>query len=175
MVTYRLAQSTDAVRIAALHAQSWQTHNSGIWAAAYLDGPVVADRLAVWTARLQQPAANQHLLVAEQAGQLVCFACTYFNEEPQYGTLLDNLHVATRVQGQGIGKKLMQLAAAAAYPRFPDAKFHLWALEENHAARKFYERLGGENVETTPCENPDGTYSPACRYVWASARVLAGD
>jgi ribosomal protein S18 acetylase RimI-like enzyme len=171
MVTYRLAQDTDAARIAALHAQSWQTHYAGIWTAAYLDGPVVADRLAVWQERFQQPRENQHIVIAEASHLLVGFACTYFNEEPLYGTLLDNLHVATQVQGQGIGKKLMQLAAEAALRQYPEAKFHLWVLEENHAARKFYERLGGENVETTSCENPDGTYSPACRYVWATAWI----
>jgi hypothetical protein len=66
----------------------------------------------------------------------------------------------------------MAAAAKLAYEQSQSSLLYLWVLEENKAARAFYERLQGENVETTSMKNPDGSYSQVCRYVWIDLGVL---
>lgn len=163
---YRVASAKDAAAIALLHAQSWQRHYRGIWADAFLDGPVTANRREVWNKRLTQPAENQQIILAELNGQLVGFVCMFAEADAQYGALLDNLHVSNALQGQGIGKALMLRAAAWLYDRDSAATFYLWVLERNEAARKFYDHLGGEQVELLEVANPDGSSSPCYRYLW---------
>ncbi len=171
-ITYRPARSTDAERIALLHANSWQENYRGIWQDQFLDHDVIADRLKVWQGKLQHPAPNQFTLLAESAGELVGFVCGYTNYDDHWGTLLDNLHVAKHYKGSGIGKKLIREFALWANENAPASKLYLWVLEENRAARKFYDYLGGVSQEVVLLENPDKSFSPCCRYVWPEARVL---
>jgi len=166
MITYRVANPADAEAIAQLHAQSWQRHYRGIWSDAFLDGPVTANRMELWKKRFSTPKEDQYVVVAESADQLVGFVCMYAEDDPQYGALLDNLHVSSILQGKGVGKELMQKAAAWLYARDPAAMFYLWVLAENETARQFYEHLGGEKVELVAVQNPDGSYSDCYRYVW---------
>jgi ribosomal protein S18 acetylase RimI-like enzyme len=171
-IDYRHATITDSVDIAQLHARSWQQHYAGIWSQDYLNGPVVTDRLAVWQQRLQAPANNQQVIIAESDDILVGFTCIFIKNDDRYGTLLDNLHVSSTFQGKGIGRQLMAAAAKLANEQSQSSLLYLWVLEENKAARAFYERLQGENVETTSMKNPDGTYSRVCRYAWINSGLL---
>src|SRR6185436_17727278 len=95
----RTATLADAEAIASLHADSWRTTYRGAMRDAYLDGDVVTERRAVWQERLATPAPNQHVLVAEQAGAVVGFACAYGGADAVWGTELDNLHVRRGMQG----------------------------------------------------------------------------
>ena len=52
---FRLAASDDAQAVADLHARSWRRHYRGAYSDAFLDGDVIADRLAVWADRLREP------------------------------------------------------------------------------------------------------------------------
>jgi GNAT superfamily N-acetyltransferase len=45
---------------------------------------------------------------------------------------------------------------------------HLWVLEENHAARRFYDRHGGAVEGRQMLEIVPGTFVPELRYVWRS-------
>jgi len=53
-VEIRLSQAADARDIAKLHADSWRRHYRGAYSDRYLDGDLDADRLAVWTERLNE-------------------------------------------------------------------------------------------------------------------------
>ena len=55
MINFRIATKTDAAIIAALHAQSWQQHYHNVLSKEYLNGPILQERLEVWTKRLNQP------------------------------------------------------------------------------------------------------------------------
>ena len=57
------------------------------------DGPVFEDRRIVWEKRLAEPPANQFVVLAEEEGDGVGFACAYGRDDPRWGTLLDNIHV----------------------------------------------------------------------------------
>src|SRR6185369_4532125 len=61
----RDATGDDAPAIAALHAESWRTTYRGALRDDYLDGHIVRERTTVWRGRLDQPAANQRVVVAE--------------------------------------------------------------------------------------------------------------
>ncbi|MFY1687352.1 GNAT family N-acetyltransferase [Plantactinospora sp. WMMB782] len=69
VVTFRAAAAGDADRVAALHAESWRRHYRGAYADAFLDGDVFADRRAVWSARLADPAPQDVTVLAEVPGQ----------------------------------------------------------------------------------------------------------
>jgi predicted N-acetyltransferase YhbS len=104
----RLATEADAGRIAELHAESWRRTYRGMLRDDFLDGKVVENRLSVWRDRLGSPRPNQHVAVAESDGELDGFICAFGDEDPRWGTLIDNLHVRHRLHKSGIGRSLMR-------------------------------------------------------------------
>lgn len=173
MITYREAIPKDADAIARLHAQSWQQHYRGIMRDDYLDQQVLDDRLAVWRERFSHPKATQHIIVAVEDEKLCGFACTYSHYDPQWGALLDNLHVLPAWQGRGVGKALISASAQWASQQDAKAGFYLWVFEENTKARAFYDSQGAVNQEKVMVDNPDGGKAPVFRYVWAEPALLA--
>jgi GNAT superfamily N-acetyltransferase len=168
------AAAEDAGRIAALHADSWQRHYRHSWPNDYLDGPVVEDRRKIWLMRLVEPKANQFVLLAEEGDELVGFACAFGGDDPDYGTLLDNLHVRHDQQGRGTGAELVRRVARWTRDHYPDKPLFLWALEKNTGARRLYERLGAENAGTEAHPTPGGGVANAVRYVWPDLDALVG-
>src|SRR5262249_2424938 len=100
---YREATYTDRLAIATLHAESWRSTYRGSYQDAFLDGPAFGGRKRVWQRRVAHPPANQFVVVAEEQADIVGFACAYGQDDPRWGTLLDNLHVRPALQRQGIG------------------------------------------------------------------------
>jgi GNAT superfamily N-acetyltransferase len=174
---FRHANIEDAHRIAALHADSWRRHYRGAYADSYLDGDVENDRRSVWSARLATPS-NTTTILAEQDGRLLGFVHVEFDEDPRWGSLLDNLHVVNDQRGTGIGSKLLTRAAQAVDRQATQAGMYLWVLALNTAAQQFYLAKGAECVETVPMStapgnparlngNPDGL-----RMVWPDVAPL---
>jgi len=172
-VRIRQARESDADDVARLHAASWRTAYRGALSDAYLDGPIEAERAALWRGRLGQPAENQLVLVAESAGQMVGFACAYGGHDPQWGTFLDNLHVLPELKRRGIGAQLMGEVASWSARNWPGQGIYLWVLESNLAARRFYAQLGGEDAGSDLWTPPDGSALPKLRIAWRNADVLS--
>jgi ribosomal protein S18 acetylase RimI-like enzyme len=176
---FRLAGPSDAEGVANLHAESWRRHYRGAYADAFLDGDVVADRLAVWTDKLREADPRRYTILAED-DRLVGFANTRFEDDPTWGTLLDNLHVADGHKRRGIASRLLALTAGAVVGRPLRTGLHLWVLEQNVEAQAFYEARGGRCVGRASVSPPGGiasrvTGSPAkLRYAWPKASVLLG-
>jgi ribosomal protein S18 acetylase RimI-like enzyme len=169
----RLARESDAESIARLHAASWRTAYRGSLSDAYLDGPIETERIELWRGRFAQPAENQFVVVAESNGRIVGFGCAYGGQDPQWGTFLDNLHVDPEHKRQGIGAQLMGRVASWSAAAYPGQGIYLWVLESNHAARRFYERLGAETAGSDIWNPPDGTALPKLRMVWRSVDALS--
>jgi len=169
----RLATPADADSIARLHAESWRTAYRGMYRDEYLDGDVVTDRIEVWTKRFSPPPDNQHVLLALEGDGLLGFVCAYGNSDPQWGTLVDNLHVSRDQQGQGFGRKLLAASAVWSKEQYPAALFHLWVLDGNTKARRFYESLGGRPAESKISVPPGGGSVLGWRYVWQGASLVA--
>jgi ribosomal protein S18 acetylase RimI-like enzyme len=168
----RVATDDDVAAIAALHVANWRSAYRGLLSDAYLDDEIVDERRAVWEARFAAPQANQYTIVAEVDGEFAGFAHSYADEDAEWGTLLDNLHVASEYQGSGLGRALMVETArwVEAKARLP--RFHLWVLEANTAARVFYERLGGRTVGSDVWEPPGGGVVADLRVAWTELDVL---
>jgi predicted N-acetyltransferase YhbS len=170
---FRLATLADAGAIAALHAESWRRNYRGAYSDAFLDGDVRADRLAVWTARLREPDPRGQTMIAEDDGGMVGFEHTIFEDDPNWGALVDNLHVDHGRKRQGVGSRLLGLAGRAAHER--GTGYYLWVLEQNRASRAFYEARGGKCVERAPVPAPGGVKSRlngapfGLRYAWTDA------
>ena len=172
MITYRVATADDAEPITQLHSLSWQQNYRGILADSFLDGPVLDNRRSVWQSRINQPTPDQHIIVAEDNAKICGLACAYANDNPVWGTLLDNLHVHRDWQGKGIGAALMQKTARWVQQYAPMSGLYLWVLADNINAQKFYDRMGGVNYEKVSLLNPDGNYADCFRYVWTDLTNL---
>ena len=177
-VRYRRAQSSDAPAIAALHADSWRHHYRGAYSDTFLDGDVAADRLEVWTRRLEELATPTNTIVAEADSVIVGFAHTILDEDPKWGTLLENLHVAHDWKCRGVGTQLVATGVQDLLERRAVAGLYLWVLEQNTAAQAFYEARGGTCVERSFAPPPGGeprrlVGAPRrLRYVWPDPSEL---
>ena len=172
---FRIAARRDAECIAALHAESWRRTYRGMMPDAFLDGPILSNRLEAWQARLDDDRPEQWICLALDACYLVGFICVLAQEDETWGACVDNLHVVTNFHRKGIGAGLMLQAGEWLSRKYAQSGVYLWAMEANEPARRFYERLGGRNVETMLKPDPGGGTAPNCRYAWASpAAVIEG-
>jgi GNAT superfamily N-acetyltransferase len=146
MLAIRAVTDADIDAIATVHVRTWQAGYAGIVPAEVLDALDPATNAA--RRRKLPPVAGTHTLVAEEDGVIVGF--TSFGpyriqgREDEYEREIGELYaiyVSPGRWGTGAGRALMAACrdglAAAGY-----AEFRLWVLEENHRARRFYERAG---------------------------------
>jgi ribosomal protein S18 acetylase RimI-like enzyme len=169
----RPATRDDVDGIAALHADSWRRNYRGAFLDSYLDGDVVADRLAVWTDRIAHAGPTERTIVAEQDGEFLGFAHTQFDEDPIWGALLDNLHVVHDHKGLGIGTNLLRETARAVLARPAPTGLYLWVLEQNTAAQAFYAARGGREVgRELRGPFPGGGTAVGFRIAWPDPSVL---
>jgi GNAT superfamily N-acetyltransferase len=168
----RTATAADAPAIAALHAASWRYAYRGTMSDDYLAGDVVSERLAVWTGRLNAPSSRQYVVIAESNDRAVGFACAYACEHPQWGSLLDNIHVDRSCSRTGIGTKLMQNVGSWCTRSAPTIPLYLWVLEINAEAQAFYKKLGATNVGRDLWDPPGGGSVPRRRFAWNDPSVL---
>jgi GNAT superfamily N-acetyltransferase len=175
---FRLAGPSDARAVAALHADSWRRHYRGAYSDAFLDGDVTADRLAVWTERLERRDPGCCTILAEDESGLIGFAHAVFDADPIWGALLDNMHVAHSHKRQGVGSDLLVQTAKAVAGRAQLTGLYLWVLEQNVDAQAFYEACGAGRVERSPVDPPGGVSgrlngSPhKLRYAWDDPSAL---
>ena len=141
-VEIRLTEAADARVIAKLHADSWRRHYRGAYSDRYLDGDLDADRLAVWTERLNSPGSSFTLL-AEHRHHPVGFAHVILDADSTWGALVDNLHVARAVQRSGVGTLLLDRVARIVIEHRPSSGIYLWVLEPNELGQAFYRARGG--------------------------------
>jgi ribosomal protein S18 acetylase RimI-like enzyme len=166
----RLGRAADAPAIAALQAESWRHTYRGFLADTYLDREVFADRDVVWRRRFGEPQETPVLtLVAEDHGTLVGFAHSYVDDDAEWGTLVDNLHVRPDRKRAGIATRLMGETAARLQQRGCTSGLYLWVVERNVPAQRFYEALGGCAAD----RGLAGGTVPTVRYVWHRLGVLS--
>lgn len=178
-VRLREATADDADAVARLHADSWRRHYRGAYADAFLDGDVLADRIAVWRERLREPDPHRCTLLAETS-RLIGFANSYLEDDPAWGALIDNLHVTAAHQRSGVGTRLLALTAEAIVERSPApaSGVYVWVLERNTAAQRFYDALGASRAAREPVTPPGGVPARLAgrpfklRYVWSDAATL---
>src|SRR5438445_9498694 len=178
-VRFRFAAASDAEPIAALHAGSWRRHYRGAFSDEFLGGDVATDRRIVWRERLADARADCCTIVAVESTRIVGFVHTILGEDPNWGALVDNLHVAHSHVRRGIGSRLFALTAQEVVEKRSGSGLYLWVLEENVIAQAFYRSRGGRCVERTEVLPPGGDLSrlkgapTKLRYAWPdSTRLL---
>jgi ribosomal protein S18 acetylase RimI-like enzyme len=177
-VRIRPAQAPDADSVARLHADSWRRHYRGAFADSYLDGDLDSDRRAAWSGRLARNEGAATVL-AELDGRLLGFVHVVFDDDPTWGSLVDNLHVVHDQHRGGIGRRLMAHAAKAVVDGAANPTMHLFVLEQNVAAQQFYQAIGGVCVERRPTAPPQGVPGnlsgtpSSLRMAWLDASTLA--
>jgi GNAT superfamily N-acetyltransferase len=165
---------SDALLLAEIHAASWRDAYRGLLRDAYLDSEVVADRISVWSERMQHADPACFGFMAEMDGTPAGFVFLRGADDAQWGTLLDNIHVLPHFKGRGIGLRLIEAAARETARRHPGERVYLWVFEQNLRARRFYARLGGRDAERVVQPAPGGGTLPEWRVVWDNpAQLLA--
>src|SRR3569832_824925 len=106
------AKPEHATAVAALHAASWNATYSSVLSQSYLREVVPAERKAVWQESIARPKAKQCVLVAEEYGDVVGFACSFIGLHPELGSYLVNLLVRQSHLGQCLGACLLVEVAA---------------------------------------------------------------
>jgi ribosomal protein S18 acetylase RimI-like enzyme len=169
--TYR-----EADRIAALHADSWRRHYRGAYSDAYLDGDVDTDRQEVWRSRLADPMRGHITVIARHDDEILGFAHTVPDEDPVWGSQLENLHVRSDLKRGGVGSRLLSETAERLVRLRTTGSLHLWVLDQNAAAQAFYTARGGSRVETElRGPFPGGGRALGHRYFWTDPiRLLVG-
>ena len=166
-ITLTAATSQDIQSIAQLHANSWRIAYRGMLPDDYLDQRVEADRIEFWTTRFDSvPPDRRLVLKAESEATLMGFVCVLLDAEPKWGARLDNLHASPEAKGTGIGYALFQAAREWIARVSPGTAMHLWCVEGNHVARRFYDRQGGKVVETAKRPVAQELSVPELRYWW---------
>ena len=169
----RDAVKSDVTAIAHLHAESWRSAYRGILSEDFLENHAHGDRLAAWQERFSAKAQKpMFVIVANEGKQLAGFACVFPDEDALYGSFLDNLHVAPQLTGQGIGRRLLSETADRLLTSGSSAGLYLWVLEQNHRARRFYEKAGGILAGSVVSSMPDGQRVSALRCHWPALSSL---
>ncbi|MEV4624151.1 GNAT family N-acetyltransferase [Asanoa sp. NPDC049573] len=138
--------------------------------------PATPDDAAWRTGAATQSDTRQ---LATAASTLVGFVHLVVDDDPRWGSLIDNLHVLTGRQRGGVGSALIRRAAEAAAERGALPGLYLWVQEQNTAAQAFYAAHGGQVVETAQIEPPGGVPGRLhgrprkLRVAWPDARTVA--
>lgn len=170
-IALRSITPEDAAIVARLHATSWYRAYRGILTDEYLDNDLEGERRTVWTAKLAAAHAGVGWLIFV-GDQPAGFVFVRPNEDAQWGTLVDNLHVLPAHQGHGLGRRLLHTVGMWAAQHTPDVGVHLWVFAANTPARGFYARVGGTEVEFVDREASDGRSLPEYRVAWSSPQAL---
>jgi len=135
--------------MAKVHIVSWRETYPGMLPERMLARLSIADEAIRWQRMLDRPRAwgDAVSFVADHQGSVVGYGTCGEQRMPllrERGLTSEvtELYVLRTAQRQGVGSKLMKAMASALLERGHGAMC-LWVLEENQAARRFYERLGG--------------------------------
>ena len=168
----RSATCADASAIARLHANSWRFAYRGVLNDEYLDSKADGDRLNFWKRRFTSPAPNQNVFVLVDSACLIGFASVYVDDHPEYGSFLNNLHVAENRLRLGCGVRLMSAVRECCSKLSPTSPVYLRVVDSNQRAKAFYFRLGASFRGTERWELPGGGSAVVHRLAWNSPKEI---
>lgn len=145
-VHVRAATLADVERIADVKVSNWADTYGPLLAPStlrpFLDRPKQLESLR---GAASQPGAV--LLVAEEGGEVVGYALTFVDTEPE--PWMESLHVLREFRSRGAGRLLMHATAEALIAR-GRRTLRLGVVEGNIPAARFYERLGAISAGREP-------------------------
>lgn len=132
-----LRETDNRLAVSRVYEESWKFAYQGIVPQSYLDSIPAG----FWASGLEQ--AGRHTLVLTEAGEPVgtaSFGPSRWPDFPDFGEIV-SLYLLPEYMGKGYGGPLLEAAAQALADR-GFREILLWVLEENHRARRFYEKAG---------------------------------
>jgi GNAT superfamily N-acetyltransferase len=149
-VEIRPATAADALEIARVHVSSWHTSYTNILPDDVLEYFTVYRRVKAWQHILESDN-QQRVVVAVDDGQVVGFASggparDDDLKEDGYDSELYAIYLFQDVQGQGLGRRLMESVAAALQQDGYDA-LYLWVMQDNSGSHGFYTHMGGQQLK----------------------------
>lgn len=145
----RRAEIADAAAIAAVYVETWQSAYRGLLPDDFLDALVLDAYEERWRRTLAGDTTRTFVAVAGR--DIVGFASGGRERagEDGYEGELYAIYVKDGEQRRGHGRRLVQATARSLRDLDLDDMI-VWVLRDNHAARTFYERLGGVYVRAQP-------------------------
>ncbi|GIN86576.1 acetyltransferase [Heyndrickxia sporothermodurans] len=144
----RIGEIKDIKQLATVHYESWISTYKGIFSKETIEKRTYETVLEQWRPRLENKAVNYQCFLAETAkGEIVAFAECGKERTEKYGVdgELYTIYMLEAYQGKGIGKSLFYEVVEFLKEKGFQS-FMLWVLKDNHSARRFYEKLGGELI-----------------------------
>ncbi len=132
-----LRETDDRAAVSRIYEESWRFAYQGIVPQAYLES-IPAGR---WAAHLDE--ADRHTLLLVEEGRFIgtaSFGPSRFIQWPEAGEII-SLYLLPEAMGQGHGRALLA-AVIAQLATLGYQELFLWVLEDNHRARRFYEKAG---------------------------------
>jgi GNAT superfamily N-acetyltransferase len=183
----RQAKQSDCPAIVQIHVTSWRSAYRGALSDAYLAGDIATHLQNQRQNRLSDTpvldsGGEQIVLVAEDNGELLGFACAYLHEDAQWGSFLNNIHVKQATHRRGVGTALLKAvatrcaAATSGLNAVVDAnhRLYLFVIQANIAAQRFYTHHGAQNAGVDVWDAPDGGRVPLYRFAWTDVGHLDG-
>jgi ribosomal protein S18 acetylase RimI-like enzyme len=162
----RSATIADAPLIGRLHADSWRFAYRGALSDEYLDAKVDREQHERWRERLESPQSNQSVFVLVDDLAILGFACIYVDHHPEFGSFLNNLHVAQSHLRHGYGTRLMAAVREHCLRFAPASALYLFVLESNERAQSFYYRLGATHSGNEIWHPPGGGEAVVFQLSW---------
>lgn len=155
-----LLPGDDRLALSGVYEASWRRAYRGIVPQDCLDA-LPAGR---WSGFFDTPGVYTLVAVdGDVYAGTASFGASRFPEYVGEGELI-SLYLRPEYAGRGLGRALLSAALGALADMGFDAVF-LWVLEENAAARAFYERMGFVRGDETLCEEIGGKTLRELRYV----------
>ena len=167
-MNFRDATLKDAGAIAKLHMDSWRKNYSNDLSKEYLEYFAPAERSQLWNQRLSTPKQSQRVILAEDHGSIVGFACVYIDENEKWGSYLDNFHISEAYQNKGIGTALLEQVFERCKADAKQTGLCLLVNQSNKKAQNFYLKNGARNQEPGIWNAPDGSSVPTFWFTWNS-------
>lgn len=167
----RPAVPDDAPAVAAIHSASWRDVYAPL-VSGTLPEALEADHRALWARVLAAEPHRRLVLVAEAGGRLAGFAAAHPDPDDPAVDYLAALHMHPDARGQGTGAALMAALADALAAR---GRTRLWCyvMTANHAARRFYARLGATERPAEPVALIEGVRTEDLRLDFPAPDRLA--
>ena len=142
-MTLRRATSADAEAVGRIHVESWNVAYRGIVPDDVIAKTDLAFRTQFWVERIAD--RTWPVFVIDEGGECVAF-CQMIpskdpDDDPEQVGHITALHVLPHLRGQGHGRALVDHVLDE-FTKRGYSTVTLWVLEENLAARRFYERYG---------------------------------
>jgi ribosomal protein S18 acetylase RimI-like enzyme len=145
----RKAVTGDALGIAKVHVDTFRSTYNGIYPDEFLSNMSYERARHTWeTTHLVPSSPNAVYIAEDESEHIVGFAICGpdRDSDPIYKGEVIGLYVLQKMQRRGIGKRLM-LAAVQDLSSRGFSSMLVWVLADN-PSRHFYEKLGGEHVQT---------------------------